>query len=202
VGTSGRRACAGGIWGRSGVDAVGGLEWTHGVDLALVAGDYDGPTSERLGKGDLERAGRTWYEDHGGIGLPYLVVSVLTRMHRRGDISSTMKTAGERFAADFSIAGFDPRHSPDLARIPGQGWRDDGPMYVISARMRISDALAVLGGRTAVGASACWHVLGCEDTIQRWSIQTDIKRRHFAGILMGALSELEIHYGLVSKATA
>ncbi len=168
-----------------------------------MADDYDGPTPERLGKGDIERATRKWFDDHKtesnqNPGLPYLVVGVLTRMHRKRDITDTMKTAGERFAADFAISGFDPRHAPDLARIPGQAWREDGTVNIEAARRRVNDALDALGGRASVGASACWHVLGCEDKITKWSAQTGINHRYFPGILIASLSQLERHFGLVA----
>lgn len=162
-----------------------------------MAGDtYDGPTRERLGKGDLERAGRGWYDDHGKIGLPYLVVSALTRMARKKTITERQKRAGELFAADFAIGKFDPRHAPDLRRIPGQHAGEDGAIHIAAARIRIHDALKVLGGNATELGSCAWHVLGCEDSIRRWARQQNRDQKHCAGILIAVLVLLVIHYRL------
>ena len=61
-------------------------------------------------------------------------------------ITETMKLAGERFASDFAMAGLDPRHAPDLSRVPGEAWRDGGAVHVASARLRVHGVLKALGG--------------------------------------------------------
>ena len=161
-----------------------------------MSDDYDGPTRERLGKGDLERATYRWVKEHDNSGLPYLVVSTLDRMLRKATITKVQHRAGGLFAADFIIARLDPLHAPDPARIPGQGWDDRVTNAVADASERNHKARKALGYPGSPTRSVCWHVLGCGESLKHWATMRGTDERRASGILEAALGVLVAHYRL------
>ncbi len=158
-----------------------------------MSDDYDGPPKAQLN--DLERpTDRGWYLKHDG--LPWYRVPTLERMRRKGTITEAQQAAGEWFAQDFNIAGLDPLHAPDPARIPGQGWNQEVTDRVLRASNRNHKAMRALGTSLSPAGSCAWHVLGLGDTLKRWAKEHDhgVGERQASGVLVAALGMLEAHY--------
>ena len=80
-----------------------------------------GPLRERLAHGSVIRAEATVKDAEGGIGLPWIGLDTLARMHRNGSINSVMRLAGERFHDFFRRASLDVAlFAIDPARVPAQ----------------------------------------------------------------------------------
>lgn len=167
-----------------------------------MAGDqYHGLTPERLKKGDTERATLSWVKRHRtdadpNPGLPYLVIGPLERMHRAGTITDDMKRGGEQFMIDFLLAGLDTLQAVDVSRLSSAWCRGDEntTVRIVDARKRLWAAFGALGGLDSLGGSICWAVLGCGDSIRKWTKQRGMQASYGPGALIMSLSVLASHY--------
>lgn len=161
------------------------------------------PPLERWNRGEVERPSQHAIADSDGRpGAPFRAVSTLAQMEGRGSITAHMKQAGEQFHGDFILAGLEPLRAADMARVPITGV---GPMTIasrqLSARQRIWEAVVALGGIASPAGCCAWHVLGRETLIKDWAMREGwcgrpIGEKTAAGILIGALGVLILHYGL------
>jgi len=163
--------------------------------------DMLAPTAERRARGLVERSPRAIADEAGRPARPYRAVDVLTSMLRKATISPAMHQAAEDFRALFATAHLDPLCVPDLRR-PRDAAKDlPLTQAQAEARKKIWHALEALGGATAPAGSCVWHVVGCEWTIRDWALLQGLNGRKIrletaSGILVGALSALQAHFGL------
>lgn len=177
------------------------LERRHGVEVAVQGNDM-GPLERRqhdpveetdtLIEGRLARVRRT--------------LDLMGTMRRNGTINGAQANAGRRFRADFDLAHFDPRQSPDLGRLRLQGraasvYDGDLPERIQDARNRIWCALEALGGHCSPAGHAAWHILGVGQSLGVWAVaegraeQRPLNPHTARGILIAALGVLAAHYG-------
>jgi hypothetical protein len=163
------------------------------------------PLRERLAHGAVIRAEATVKDFEGGIGLPWIGLDTLARMHRAGSITKEMRLAGDRFHDFFRRASFDSALSAiDPTRIPaqrGKGGHWGASEGSESARRQILWALDALGGMFSPGGSCAWFVLGCEHALETWARSKGwsgrpIPRATATGILLTDLAILQRHFRL------
>jgi hypothetical protein len=162
-----------------------------------------GPLPERLAHGSVIRAEVTVKDAEGGIGLPWIGLDTLARMHRAGSINSEMRLAGERFHDFFRRASLDSAlFAIDPARVPaqrGKGFRRNVGESSESARRQVMAALDALGGMFSPGGSCAWFVLGCEHALENWARSRGwsgrpISRATATGILLTDLAILQRYF--------
>ncbi len=131
------------------------------------------------------------------------VFDTLGLLERNGSITAEMRQAGEAFRRHFQLAGLDPLHAAPLTRLPGGRGADSGlgPAQ-LRAKREVHAALDVIGGMASPAGSAVWHVIGNETSIREWAVKEGwggrrISDKTAAGILIGALAALAVHYGLM-----
>jgi hypothetical protein len=163
------------------------------------------PLRERLAHGSVIRAEATVKDVKGGIGLPWIGLDTLARMHRAGSINKGMRLAGDRFHDFFRRASLDSTLSAiDPTRIPaqrGKGFHWGASEGSESAWLQVMSALDALGGMFSPGGSCAWFVLGCEYALETWARSRGwsgrpIPRATATGILLTDLGILQMHFRL------
>lgn len=122
------------------------------------------------------------------------VVTTLRDMHRNGTINDAEFRAGMVFKHNFDVAGLDGLHVPSWDRIPSSGWKPqpDQPTYILNARNRIYDMLALLGGQDAPTARAVYWVIGLEFSLNELERLTKVRKDTLKGFLISALYILSV----------
>lgn len=160
------------------------------------------PPLERWNRGEVERpSGHAIADSDGRPGSPFRSVGTLAQMESRGSITKEMRQAGEQFHGDFVSAALEPLRAADMARVPVSGCVARIPGN-LAARQRIWEAIVALGGIASPAGCCAWHILGRETPIKDWALREGWRGRSLgektaAGILIGALGVLIVHYGLV-----
>jgi hypothetical protein len=161
----------------------------------------EGPTAERLQRGDVEAMPRAIADEEGRVSRPYRVVDTLGMMLRKGTITPAMRQAADDFHALFVVASLETLHAVDLLRAP-QPFRELPPsLRQAEARKKVWAALKALGGGASPAGSCVWHVVGCEWSLKQWALRTGwggrpLSQEAASGVLVGALGVLQAHYGL------
>jgi hypothetical protein len=168
--------------------------------LMLAVYGNDGPTPERLLRGDVERVD-TYVVDWEGTGRrarASRALDLMGIMARNGSIDAGMAGAGRRFAALFAQARFaDVRAASLETRVSGAAARGELSDRAVWARIQVAKVIAALGGHGAAAAEAAWHVLGVGLSIEEWARRERWGRgrplhKHAArGILIGALCAIQ-----------
>lgn len=154
------------------------------------------PAPERIARGEIEALERPIADDAGRPSQPWRAVDTLAAMWRRGTITAEMRLAGEDFRDEFRVAHLDPLHAAALGRLPGMATVEFGRRIEL-ARRRVAEAIRAVGGLTSPGGSCVWHVLGEEQSLRQWAIETGWRRQKVsiheaAGILRAALGVLAV----------
>jgi hypothetical protein len=121
-----------------------------------------------------------------------------------GSITPEMHGAAAIFRAHFRAAALDGMRTMPLIRIP-RSTSDTLTERHVSAREKVSAAIAQVGGMMSPGGTCLWHVVGLECSIREWAMQEGWNGRalvpaHGQGILVCALGALAEHYGLTPRA--
>jgi hypothetical protein len=168
--------------------------------LPALEPDLLPPPPERGQHGRIVRLDRQIADAAGNIGVPFLAISLLSRMHASGRISLDEARAGEQFHAHFRRAALGDLRAADLARIRGQPRA--GRAIAPSAehyRRKVWDAVMALGGPDAPCGSIIWAVIGEEMDIKRWALERfrplrRVSEHAASGILIAALGCLATYY--------
>jgi hypothetical protein len=157
------------------------------------------PSRWRKQHGRVIVAAEQIVDAQGNIGAPYRGLSLLDEWERSGRITSEMHQAGDEFHRLFRLACLDPLQAADMGRVGGCGARDKhrGSLH---ARDEVRYALEALGGFSSPLGSSAWFILGCEFSLRKWAERgiwggRAINKDVAAGILIGALSGLQKHFG-------
>ena len=164
------------------------------------------PPIERWRRGEVEAIGHSIADEDGRPASPFRAIGTLAQMESRGSITARMRQAGEQFHVDFIIAGLEPLRAADMGRLPGTGGKHPHPVRQLNARQRVWEAVVSLGGIASPAGCCAWHVLGRETPVKDWAMREGWRGRPIgektaAGILIGALGVLILHYGLTEKCT-
>ncbi len=147
------------------------------------------PARARRQHDSIERVeGRELIDAAGQVSAPWVVVSLLASMHRRGAISVEMRAAGEAFHGRFRMAQLDGLRASSMLRACGGPSTTNGNE---AARQAVMAAVDALGGGGAPAASCVWHVLGLEWSLRRWA--SEFRRgsvNEASGVLIAALGVL------------
>ena len=110
-------------------------------------------------------------------------------------ITAGMRAAGEDFRNLFQAAHLDPLHAGKLERTGFSPTAEPG-FRVQAARERVWRTITAVGGLASPAGSVLWHVVGLEETVKRWAMAQEWRRRRLdeetaSGILIGALGMIE-----------
>lgn len=157
------------------------------------------PPIERWIRGEIEPPGQMIADEDGRPASPFRAIGTLHRMCAKGIITREMQGAGESFHADFYVGGLERLRAADMGRIPGTHSRGGLSENQVDARERVHGAICALGGLMSPAGGCAWHVLGGDETLEEWAIRErwggrPINRHVATGILIGALSVLQLHY--------
>ena len=161
------------------------------------------PTPERRQHNRIVRIAEQIADETGAPSSPYRAVDTLGMMERNRTITATERQAGEQFRHDFRRAHLDPLKTQDIARPrvdnaprPSIDGRTEG------ARKRVWDAIRMVGGIASPAGSCLWHVVGWEQSLCQWAIETARPKQMASGVLLAALGALVEHYGLRGRASS
>lgn len=158
-----------------------------------LARDLVYPTTERVARGDVERAENPVIDARGDYGVPHIVVGLLADLERRGRINAEEVTAGQRFHAWFELAQFETLRASDHTRTIVDGGRRVPELeYHDRARNEIDRAIRYVGGHDTLGGQCLWHVIGREISLRKW-VQICSRNMHpqaAVGVLIQTLEYL------------
>lgn len=168
-----------------------------------AAEDLGKPSRWRLQHGPVSEAIRGQDPETGRPATQRRMVDSLGQMLANGSITPAMHEAGYMFRTQFRAAMLDSIRVSALVRVSGGS--DDGPTeHQAAARRRVAEALSMFGGTDTACGSCLWHVVGMECSVREWAGRQgwggrSINHVQGQGILVGALSVLAVHYGLVPR---
>jgi len=159
------------------------------------------PPPERWARREVERLPRAIADEAGRPARPFHAPDTLQQMERRHTITAAMREAGETFRALFRLASLDPLRAVDVAKVPETVRELHVSERQAEARKRVDGVMRALGGRASPAGSCLWHVVGEERSLKDWALRAGwggkaMKPDTASGILVGALSVLQAHYGL------
>jgi hypothetical protein len=166
--------------------------------------DLSKPSRWRLQHGAVTPPERGADPDTGTPVLRRRAVDTLGMLLENGSITPEMHGAAAIFRAHFRAAALDGMRTMPLIRIP-RGTSDTLTERHVSAREKVTAAIAHVGGMASPGGTCLWHVVGLECSIREWAMQEGWNGRalvpaHGQGILVCALGALAEHYGLTPRA--
>ncbi len=161
-----------------------------------------------------------WRRQHGEFGPPShdtdpetgavvvhrRAVDTLGMMLANGTISQEMHDAGALFGSLFRKAAIEHVATSAFLRMPGQR-ADHLSETSVHARIKIADAMDVLGGHDTAAGSCAWHVLGTGASVREWAIRRGWGGRPVSppqaqGMLVATLCVLAAHFGMVTTPRA
>ena len=173
---------------------------------AIVLDDLSKPSQWRLQHGSFEPRSFDADPDTGVVVGHYRAVDTLGMMLRNGTISQELYDTGVLFRALFRKAAIDRVMTTAFLRLPGQRV-DHLSETSVHARIKVANAMDVLGGHDTAVGSCAWHVLGCETSVREWALRQGWSGRPIApqnaqGMLVAALGVLAVHFGMLSRPRA
>ena len=173
---------------------------------AVVLEDLSKPSQWRLQHSAFEPRSFDADPETGAVVAHHRAVDTLGMMLRNGTIGQELYDTGVLFRALFRKAAIDRVMTTAFLRLPGQRV-DHLSETNVHARIKISNAMDVLGGHDTAVGSCAWHVLGCETSVREWALRQGWSGRPIApqnaqGMLVAALGVLAVHFGLLSRPRA
>lgn len=163
----------------------------------------EGPPDERRQHSLVTRDADQNIDQHGDPAWPFRGETLLERLERAGDITTSERMAGETFQRLFRLAELDTLRASDPSRahvdMSVRDWGLGGSEW---ARNRISEAFEAVGGWQKPAGLCMWHVLGLERSIREFAQlvawgpeRRPLHRETVKGTLIGALGVLERFFG-------
>ena len=171
-----------------------------------VLEDLSKPSQWRQQHSEFEPPSYDADPDTGRVVTHHRAVDTLGLMLRNGTIGQELYDAGVLFRALFRKAAIDRVMTTAFLRLPGQRV-DHLSETSVHARIKVANAMDVLGGHDTAVGSCAWHVLGCETSVREWALRQGwsgkpIAPMHGQGMLVAALGVLAVHFGLLSRPRA
>ncbi len=168
--------------------------------------DLSKPTKWRLQHGGFSAPGFDADPETGAVVVHRRAVDTLGVMLANGTISPEMHDAGALFGVLFRKAAIEHVATSAFLRMPGRR-ADHLSETSVHARIKIADAMDVLGGHDTAAGSCAWHVLGTGASVREWAIRRGWGGRPVAppqaqGMLVATLCVLAAHFGLVAMPRA
>ncbi len=168
--------------------------------------DLSKPSVWRLQHGDFDPPSFDQDPDTGAVVVHRRAVDTLGMMLNNGTITEALYDAGVQFRTVFRKAAVEHLATSAMLRLPGGG-EGHMPEATIHARRRLADALDVLGGSDTSIGSCAWHVLGSEASVREWALRRGwggrpVSPAQAQGILIGTLTVLAVHFGLLVRPRA
>ena len=163
--------------------------------------DLSKPTKWLLQHGDFSAPGFDADPESGAVVVHRRAVDTLGMMLANGTITQQMHDAGALFGVLFRKAAIEHVATSAFQRMPGQRV-DHLSETSVHARIKIADAMDVLGGHDTAAGSCAWHVLGCGASVREWAMRRGWGGKPVAppqaqGMLVATLSVLAAHFGLI-----
>ncbi len=171
-----------------------------------VLEDLSNPSQWRQQHSEFEPPSYDADPDTGRVITHHRAVDTLGLMLRNGTIGQELYDAGVLFRALFRKAAIDRVMTMAFLRLPGQRV-DHLSETSVHARIKIANAMDVLGGHSSAAGSCAWHVVGLEMSVREWALRQGWGGRPVAppqaqGMLVATLSVLAGHFGLVPRTRA
>ena len=117
-----------------------------------------------------------------------------------------MHDAGALFGVLFRKAAIEHVATSAFLRMPSRR-ADHLSETSVHARIKIADAMDVLGGHDTAAGSCAWHVLGCQSSVREWSMRQGwggrvVPSAQAQGMLTATLAVLAAHFGRASRPRA
>jgi hypothetical protein len=172
----------------------------------VVLEDLSKPSQWRKQHGAFEPRSFDADPETGAVVAHHRAVDTLGVMLRNGTIGQELYDTGVLFRALFRKAAIDRVMTTAFLRLPGQRV-DHLSETSVHARIKVANAMDVLGGHDTAVGSCAWHVLGCETSVREWAMRQGWSGRPIApqnaqGMLVAALGVLAVHFGLLSRPRA
>jgi hypothetical protein len=172
----------------------------------VVLDDLSKPSPWRLQHGEFEPRRLDADPETGALVAHHRAVDTLGLMLRNGSIGQELYDAGVLFRTLFRKAAIERIATMAFLRVPGPR-ADPLSESSMHARLKVADAMDVLGGHDTAVGSCAWHVLGCETSVREWSIRQGwggrpVAPMHAQGMLVAALGVLAVHFGLLARQRA
>jgi len=168
--------------------------------------DLSKPSKWRLQHGRFSAPGYDVDPETGAVVVHRRAVDTLGMMLANDTIAQEMHDAGALFGALFRKAAIEHVVTSTFLRMPGRR-ADHLSETSAHARIKIADAMDVLGGHDTAAGSCAWYVLGCGASVREWAIRRGWGGRPVAppqaqGMLVATLSVLAAHFGMVTTPRA
>jgi len=168
--------------------------------------DVSQPSAWRRQHGNFEAAALNTEPDTGAAVARHRAVDTLGQMLANGTITPEMHEAGTMFRHLFRTAQLGSLGTSSLVRVVGHAVRGESDHHV-TARLRVAEAMDVLGGHDSAAGSCAWHVLGCQSSVREWSMRRGWSGRvvpaaQAQGMLTATLAVLAAHFCSVSRPRA
>ena len=168
--------------------------------------DLSKPSKWRLQHGNFSAAGFDADPETGAVVVHRRAVDTLGMMLANGTITQEMHDAGVLFGVLFRKAAIEHVATSAFLRSPGRT-ADHLSETSVHARIKIADAMDVLGGHDTAAGSCAWHVLGTGASVREWAIRRGWGGKPVAppqaqGMLVATLCVLTAHFGLVVRPRA
>ena len=168
--------------------------------------DLSKPSQWRLQHGEFSAPGFDADPETGAVVVHRRAVDTLGMMLANGTISQEMHDAGALFGSLFRKAAIEHVATSAFLRMPGQR-ADHLSETSVHARIKIADAMDVLGGHDTAAGSCAWHVLGTGASVREWAIRRGWGGRPVSppqaqGMLVATLCVLAAHFGMVTTPRA
>ena len=168
--------------------------------------DLSKPSKWRLQHGSFSPPGFDADPETGAVVVHRRAVDTLGMMLANGTITQEMHDAGVLFGALFRKAAIEHVATSAFLRSPGRT-ADHLSETSVHARIKIADAMDVLGGHDTAAGSCAWHVLGTGASVREWAMRRGWGGKPVAppqaqGMLVATLSVLAAHFGLVVTSKA
>ena len=180
----------------------------HSKLAKAVSDDIAHPSRWRLQHGDVrsQSPGADPHTDPAAISARHRAVDTLGQMLANGTITPEMHEAGTMFRHLFRTAQLGSLGTSSLVRVVGQAVRGESDHHV-TARLRVAEAMDVLGGHDSAAGSCAWHVLGCQSSVREWSMRQGwggrvVPAAQAQGMLTATLAVLAAHFGRATRPRA
>jgi hypothetical protein len=168
--------------------------------------DLSKPTAWRLQHGGFNPPSYDTDPDTGTVVTHHRAVDTLGQMLANRTITQELYDAGTLFRTLFRSAALGTMGASALVRLPGKTTRGMSDHHQ-NARLKIADAIDILGGHDSPAGSCAWHVLGYESSVREWAMRQGwggrlVPPTQAQGMLVATLSVLAAYFGLLARPRA
>lgn len=131
----------------------------------------------------------------GVVSYPHVIDGPVDVLFKSEEIDKGDRDAAAQFRNDFDIGRLQALKCINLDRVPGEAAHAELSWKAADARGRVWEAIHHLGGFGSSMSSAAWQVIGCGDSMSKFSEELGVNRQVAKGFVIAACEGLAAHYG-------